>query len=162
MTLVFPLVRVQKLVSDTSTVSYLLFSSGQRLFHNICKNFHCHTHQSIYCACLATFLHSMGVGKIFHSPAPLRISKGIALEMYSISVVFFSREPEYNRSHIVCRGKQRTKQVFLSVSHSVQISVMQNPGKLGQFLLQYKGIHTRTNSAHKIALCCVTSSISQE
>ena len=51
---------------------------------------------------------------------------------------FHFRERSYNRTHVVCAGLDRVRQVYLSLSNSLEVSVIDRPKDLGQFVLFYQ------------------------
>ncbi len=54
-------------------------------------------------------------------------------------LLYISRKIAFNRSQVICGGRQFLKHVYILVSNSIQISVFKPPDLDGEFLLHYQG-----------------------
>ncbi len=65
------------------------------------------------------------------------------------SILFFNvlsyREKGFNKSYTVCGGEQRTKNVYVSTSNIIEITLTEMSLDAGQFVIHYQGdpLHTR-------------------
>ncbi len=66
--------------------------------------------------------------------------------------LYICREIAFNRSQVICGGREFLKHVYISVSNSIQISVFNPPELDGEFLLHYQGTNSQLQEIKRAKL----------